>query len=56
VDVIPPLSEWPEDLMVLLYERWAVRQFCGGQDEAKAKAAAIVEVWEGRDLTAWWLF
>lgn len=44
----PPLDQWPEELRVLFYERWAIREFCGGQETEAAKAEALLEVWSER--------
>lgn len=44
--MIPPLTQWPADLLYEFHERAAIREFDGGQTREEAEAAAMQEVWE----------
>ena len=48
--VIPPLSKWPDDLLVLFYERWNIMEFEGGLETGAAREKAMVDVWPQKEL------
>jgi hypothetical protein len=43
---MPPLSEWPPDLLYEYQERASIREHDGGQTRAEAESAAMREVWD----------
>ena len=48
--MIPPLSKWPDDLLVLFYERWNIMEFEGGLETGAAREKAMVDVWPQKEL------
>ena len=48
--MIPPLSQWPPDLLELFYERAAIMEFDGGMPLEEARRKAMADVWPQQEL------
>lgn len=48
--MIPPISQWPKELMHDLFERVAIMHFDGGLPIAEAEQKAMRDVWPQKEL------